>query len=484
VLAPETRPAFQALRADLVRSLGDAGVLSGRADMAGHLTDWSGDWSGEALAVLRPRSVGEVQACVDICRRHAVAIVPQGGNSGLVGGAFPPPRGRDMVIVSLSRLNAIRRADAANATLDLDAGCTLQLARDAADAIGLQFPLALGAQGSCQVGGNAATNAGGVNVLRFGMARDLILGLEAVLPDGSLWSSMRGLRKDNRGYDLKQLFIGSEGTLGIITGLSLKLHPRPAMIETAYVGIASIEDAMAISALARGELSDLVTAFEIIGSECLPLARLIDDAMIPPVAPSFPVHALIELSCASRLDGRALMEGFLADLIAQGLAGDAVVAQSDRQARGFWAIREGLVEGQARRGYHVRSDVSVRLGDVPAFVAACRVFAARDWPDWTPQVYGHAGDGNIHFNVLPPIDMPRAEAREHGRRITEGLFAIVERFGGSISAEHGIGRARLDAFWGRLGTVERGMMRAVKSALDPDNLMNPGCLIPAGEEQE
>ena len=483
MLAPETTPALQALRADLARSLDEAGVLSGRADMAGHLTDWSGDWSGDALAVLRPKSVGEVQACVDICRRHGIAIVPQGGNSGLVGGAFPPASGQAMVIVSLARLDRIRRADAANATLDLDAGCTLQTARDAADAIGLQFPLALGAQGSCQVGGNAATNAGGVNVLRFGMARDLILGLEAVLSDGSLWSSMRGLRKDNRGYDLKQLFIGSEGTLGIITGLSLKLHPRPATIETAYLGIASIEDAMAISALARDELSDLVTAFEIIGAECLPLARLIDERMIPPVSPAFPVHVLIELSCGKRLDGKALLEGFLADLIAQGLVGDAAIAQSQAQARSFWAIREGLVEGQARRGYHVRTDVSVRLGDVPAFVAAARAFAARDWPDWMPQVYGHAGDGNIHFNVLPPPGMSRGEAGEHGRRITDGLFAIVEAFGGSISAEHGIGRARLDAFWNRLGTVERRMMRAVKSALDPDNLMNPGCLIPACEEQ-
>lgn len=482
MLAPAAAPSLERLRADLAGSLGGNAVLATAEDKAGYLADWSGDWRGDAVAVARPGSVREVQACVDICRRHGIALVPQGGNSGLVGGAFPPPSGRAMVIVSLSRLNAVRRADAANATLDLDAGCTLQMARDAADAIGLQFPLALGAQGSCQVGGNAATNAGGVNVLRFGMARDLILGLEAVLPDGSLWRSMRGLRKDNRGYDLKQLFIGSEGTLGIITGLCLKLHPKPATIETAYLGVNSIEDAMAISALARGDLSELVTAFEIIGTECLPLASLIDERLTSPVSPAFPVHVLIELSCGRRLDGRALLEGFLADMIAQGLAGDAVVAQSQAQARRFWAIREGLVEGQARRGYHVRSDVSVRLGDVPAFVAAARAFAARDWPDWMPQVYGHAGDGNIHFNLLPPAEMPRAQAQAHGRRITDGLFAIVDAFHGSISAEHGIGRARREAFWAGLGAVERRTMRAVKDALDPQDLMNPGCLIPAGKE--
>jgi len=482
VLSPAASPALESLRADLLGALGQSAVLVRPEDKAGFLTDWSGDWTGDAVAVARPGSVREVRACVDICRRHGIAVVPQGGNTGLVGGAFPPASGKAMVVVSLSRLDAVRRADAANATLDLDAGCTLQKAKDAADAIGLQFPLALGAQGSCQVGGNAATNAGGVNVLRFGMARDLILGLEAVLPDGSLWSSMRGLRKDNRGYDLKQLFIGSEGTLGIVTGLCLKLHPKPATVETAYVGVGSVEDAMAISALARAELSELVTAFEIIGTECLPLARLVDADLASPVSPTFPVHVLIELSCGRRLDGRALLEGFLADMLAQGLAGDAVVAQSQAQARRFWAIREGLVEGQARRGYHVRSDVSVRLGDVAAFVAAARAFAARDWPDWTPQVYGHAGDGNIHFNLLPPTGMPRHEAQAHGRRITEGLFAIVEAFRGSISAEHGIGRARTDAFWNGLGAVERKTMRAVKVALDPLALMNPGCLIPLAKE--
>ncbi|APH74723.1 FAD-binding oxidoreductase [Aquibium oceanicum] len=472
------------LHADLVRSVGGAAVLVEREDKAGYLTDWSGDWTGDAFAVVRPSSVAEVQACVKVCRRHGIGIVPQGGNSGLVGGGFPPSTVQNMVVVSLSRLNAIRRADTANATLDLDAGCTLQKAKDAADAIGLQFPLALGAQGSCQIGGNAATNAGGVNVLRFGMVRDLILGLEAVLPDGSLWSSMRGLRKDNRGYDMKQLFIGSEGTLGLITGLCLKLHPKPAKIETAYVGVGSIEDAMTISALARSELSELVTAFEIVGSECLPLARLIDEGLTLPVSSAFPFHVLIELSCGKRLDGRVLLEGFLADMMARGLIGDAAVAQSDRQARSFWAIREGLVEGQARRGYHVRSDVSVRLGDVPAFVAAARAFAARDWPDWTPQVYGHAGDGNIHFNLLPPLGMHRRDAREHGQRITKSLFAIVEDFKGSISAEHGIGRARIGAFWQGLGEVERRTMRAIKDSLDPHDMMNPGCLFPVLEEQK
>ena len=484
LLAAAATTTIESLCADLEGSMGGAGVLVKSEDKVGFLTDWSGDLIGNAVAVVRPRSIAEVQECVEICRRHGIGVVPQGGNSGLVGGGFPPAGSREMVIINLSRLNAIRRADAANATLELDAGCTLQKAKDAAHATGLQFPLALGAQGSCQIGGNAATNAGGVNVLRFGMARELILGLEAVLPDGSLWSSMRGLRKDNRGYDLKQLFIGSEGTLGIITGLCLKLHPRPARIETAYAGVGSIEDAMTISALARCELSELVTAFELIGTECLPLARLIDKGLTSPVSSVYPFHLLIELSCGKRLDGRALLEGFLADMLARGLIGDAVVAQSERQARSFWAIREGLVEGQARRGYHVRSDVSVRLGDVPAFVAAARAFAARDWPDWTPQVYGHAGDGNIHFNLLPPLGMHRRDALELGLRITESLFAIVEDFKGSISAEHGIGRARIGAFWEGLGEVERRTMRAIKNTLDPHDLMNPGCLIPVLEEQE
>lgn len=461
--------------------LGERGMVTEPAAMAGHLGDWAGDERGSALAVLKPATVEEVQACTRLCAESRLAVIPQGGNTGLVSASFADDLPAS-VIVSLSRLNRIRAVDAGNFTLQADAGCTLQQVKDAAEAADCMFPLALGAQGSCQLGGNAATNAGGVNVLRYGMARDLIVGLEAVLPDGTLWRSMKGLRKDNRGYDLKQLFIGSEGTLGIITGIEIKLFPRAERVETAYVGVASFDAAMALFGRARRAACDLVTAFEVIGSECLAMARLIDPEVVAPIDEAVPVHIVMEVSASASIDARALLEDLLADALDAGLAMDAVIAQSKAQAATFWAIREGIVEGQARRGYHVRTDISVRLSRVAAFVSEARAFVAADWPGWVPQAYGHAGDGNIHFNVLPPAALDRAAARAAGEALTEGLYRVVERFDGSISAEHGIGRVRRAAFWSGLSAVERRMMAAVKSAFDPAGLMNPGCLIPQAKD--
>jgi FAD/FMN-containing dehydrogenase len=459
----------------------DRVVITG-SEMETYLRDWSGDGRGQALAVLRPATVGEVQACVRVCAETGLGIVPQGGNTGLVSGTVAED-GRDIVVLSLSRLNRIRAVDSANLTIDADAGCTLQAIKDASEAAGCIFPLALGAQGSCQIGGNVATNAGGINVLRYGMARDLVLGVEVVLPDGRLWNGMSGLRKDNRGYDLKQLFIGSEGTLGIVTGVGLKLFPRPENIETAYVGAASFEAAMSLLAVARRACSDMITAFEVMGSECLAMARLVDPAVVPPVGQNTPVHIIFELSSSRLIDARLLIETVLSEALASGVAIDAVVAQSQAHARAFWAIREDLVEGQARRGYHVRTDVSVRLGDVPGFIAAARKYIETQWPAWISQAYGHAGDGNVHFNVLPPENLAESEARRLGADVTAGLYDIVRAFGGSISAEHGIGRSRRDVFWAGLEPVQRNMLAAIKSAIDPQGLMNPGCLIPLAKEK-
>ncbi len=467
--------------AGFVDILGPAHVLAEPGLMHGYLVDWSGDWIGSTTAILRPGSVAEVQACVRLCADLGVAIVPQGGNTGLVVGGFAGDLPRN-VVVSLSRLNAIRSVDAVNFSLDVDAGCTLQQVKDAAEAEDCFFPLALGAQGSCQIGGNVATNAGGINVLRYGMARDLVLGLETVLPDGSLWSANANLRKDNRGYDLKQLLLGSEGTLGIVTGVGLKLFPRPATVATAYVGLKSFADAMTLLGRARRTASDLVTAFEVIGTECLPLAREIDPAIRAPVSETLPVHALIELSCSSAIDGRGVLEAVLAEGLENGLVADAVIAQSGAQARTFWSIREGLVEGQGRRGFHIRTDVSVRLGRVPDFIDAARAAIADGWPGWAPLAYGHAGDGNIHLNVLPPDGLPRDDAREIAHAIVKRLYDTVADFNGSISAEHGIGRSRRDTFWSALPAIDRRLFRSVKAAFDPAGLMNPGCLIPHSED--
>lgn len=478
---PRHQTGEHAAIAEARRALGPNGVVEAPADMARYLVDWASDNHGGALAVLRPASVAEVQAVLSICRAHRLAVVPQGGNTGLVAGAFGA-LAQAPIILSLERMNKVRAIDPAGYSMCVDAGCTLQHVKDAAEAADRLFPLALGAQGSCQIGGNAATNAGGINVLRYGMARDQILGLEVVLPDGEVWNGMTGLRKDNRGYDLKQVFIGAEGTLGVITGVELKLFPLPGRTETAYVGLHSFADAMELFARARGVCSDLLTAFEVIGTECLPAARLINPGLITPVDEKLPVHAIIECASSEAVDLTTLVETLLQQSLESGLIADAVMARSGAQARAFWAIREGLVEGQARRGYHVRTDLSVRLGDIPRLVDRARAFVAADHPAWLPQAYGHAGDGNIHFNVLPPAGLDEDAAREQGRKITDGLYAVVGEFGGSISAEHGVGRSRRDVVWAGRSPVHRRLVAAIKSTFDPEGLMNPGCLLPPYEE--
>ncbi|BAV52469.1 actin interacting protein [Mesorhizobium loti] len=465
--------------AALEHLLGQDGVAADAANMAKYLVDWSGDHHGGALAVLKPASVAEVQAAVRLCGSLGLAMIPQGGNTGLVAGAIDIGTARGAVIISLERLNRIRLVDADNFIVQADAGCILQHIKDAAEEQDCLFPLALGAQGSCQIGGNAASNAGGVNVLRYGMARDLVVGLEVVLPDGELWNGFSGLRKDNRGYDLKQLFIGAEGTLGIITGVEVKLFPKPGRVETAYLGLPSFEAAIALFRQARRGCSDLISAFEIIGAECMELARLVDPSIVAPV--TAPVHVLIELSSSAAIDLRSLLVNFLAGTMEEELVTDAVLAESGAQAKAFWAIREGLVEGQAKRGYHVRTDLSVRISDIPTLITQARDFIALEHPGWISQAYGHAGDGNIHFNVLPPLDLAEPDARSRGTAITAGLYDITNALGGSISAEHGIGRTRQSVYWAGMSAVHRRLVGTLKDALDPDRRMNPGCLFPATE---
>ncbi|WP_421913410.1 FAD-binding oxidoreductase [Mesorhizobium sp.] len=459
--------------------LGQGGVAADAHEMAKYLGDWSGDHHGGALAVLKPASVAEVQAAVRLCHALGLAMIPQGGNTGLVAGAIDIGPDRGAVVISLERLNRIRLIDADNFILQADAGCVLQHIKDAAENQDCLFPLALGAQGSCQIGGNVASNAGGVNVLRYGMARDLIVGLEVVLPDGELWNGFSGLRKDNRGYDLKQIFIGSEGTLGVITGVEVKLFPKPRRVETAYLALPSFEAAVALFGRARRECSDLTSAFEIIGAECMELARLADPKITAPV--TAPVHVLIELSSGGAIDLRALLIDFLAGAMESRLVTDAVLAESGAQAKAFWAIREGLVEGQGKRGYHVRTDLSVRISDIPALIAQARHLVSTEHPGWISQAYGHAGDGNIHFNVLPPLGLAEAEARTRGSAITAGLYDIVNALGGSISAEHGIGRTRQRVYWTGMSPVQRHLVSTLKTAIDPSGLMNPGCLFPTAE---
>jgi FAD/FMN-containing dehydrogenase len=444
--------------------------------MARYCEDWSGDLMGRPLAVVRPADTRSVAAVVALCREHEVAVVPQGGHTGLVGGATPSPAG-DELVVSLERMDRVRSADPANFSIVVEAGCVLQTVQRAAEQHDLIFPLSLGAQGSCQIGGNVATNAGGVNVLRYGMARDLVLGLEVVLPDGRVWEGLRGLRKNNTGYDLKQLFIGSEGTLGIITAAVLKLFPRPTQVQTTVLGLASVEAAMALYAAARRDLSDLLSAFELLPRRCIELTLEEMPGLRDPLATPCPVAVLMEVSASGLIDLAALVERFLSARMETGEVLDGTVAMSRAQAGEFWAIREGLVEAQHKRGRHLRTDVSVPISALAAFMAEADRAMAEHLPAAMPVVYGHVGDGNLHYNVLPPPGLRGAELEAALHRTEELIFAVVDRFGGSISAEHGIGVVKRAPFEQRLRAVDRDLMRAIRLAMDPAGLMSPGRIL-------
>lgn len=461
------------LISQLRERLGADRVLGG-ADIAPYCRDWHGDVQSGAVAVLRPRTVAEVQAAVIAARDLGLGVVPQGGNTGLVLGAISDAPAHH-VVLSLSRLNRIRQIRHADFAVVVEAGVVLDALKTALDPEGLFFPLALGSQGSCQIGGNISTNAGGVNVLRYGMTRDLVLGLEVVLPDGSLFDGLSCLRKDNRGIDLKQLFIGAEGTLGVITAAALKLVPKPAQVATALVALPSLDAVMALYARARRACCDLMSAFEFMPPLAFTLAREAMPDLPRALAEDHPAYALIEISGGGLVDVDALMAAFVEQAMAAGLILDGVVAQSLRHARDLWRLREGMNDGQAKRGRHFRSDVSVPLSQLAAFVteAEARIHAAL--PDAICVSYGHVGDGNVHLNVLPPAGADEAGIRHVIDQAKQELYALVARYHGSISAEHGIGRDKRSAFEAGLPSVQRKLLERLKLAIDPCLTMNPRC---------
>ena len=460
--------------------LGAQGLLDDATQFARYAQDWSGDLTGRPLAVARPATVEEVGQVMRLCAEAKVPVVPQGGHTGLVGGAVPSPEGNELVL-SLERLDRLRGIDPVNFSMVAEAGCVLANLHRAAIEHDLHLPLSLGAQGSCQIGGNVATNAGGVNVLRYGMTRDLVLGLEVVLPDGRVWNGLRSLRKNNTGYDLKQLFIGSEGTLGIVTAVALKLFPRPTQVQTVMLGLASVEAAMALYAAARRDLSDLLSAFELMPRRCIELTLAASPALREPLATPAPVYVLMEASASGLVDLAALMEQFLAACLERESILDGTVAMSEAQARDFWRLREELVEAQHRHGRHLRTDVSVPISDLAAFMAAADAAMARHLPEALPVAYGHVGDGNLHYNLLPPRDLDPAACEALLHQGEEIIFELVDRFGGSISAEHGIGRVKRAPFLQRLGTVDHDLFRAIKSGLDPAGRMSPGRIFTLDE---
>ena len=458
----------------LANLLGPRGIVTDSPDR--YTRDWSGDHAGRALAIVRPADTAEVAATLRLCHQAGIPVVPQGGNTGLVAGGIPTDDGRE-ILLSLERLDRVREIDPLNYSLVAEAGCILSdLHRAAADADRL-FPLSLGAQDSCRIGGNVATNAGGINVLRYGMTRDLVLGLEAVLPDGRIWNGLRSLRKNNTGYDLKQLFIGAEGTTGIVTAAAFKLFPRPTQTETAILGVPTLDAALALYAAARRDLADLLSAFELMARPCLDLTLAHSTDLRDPLATAAPFTILLEATASGLVDLADLVERFLAARLDAGDITDGALAQSTTQARDFWRLREDLVEAQHRQGRHLRTDISVRISDLPRFVAAADAALSEVTPAVRLLTYGHVGDGNLHYNVLMPPGLDPAQAAALIAHCEDLLFQVVDRFAGSISAEHGIGRLKRDHLAERLDPVEADLIHRVKAAMDPTGLMSPGRIL-------
>jgi D-lactate dehydrogenase (cytochrome) len=457
-------------------AVGPRGWTDDPETVAPHLVEPRGLYHGATRLLVRPSSTDEVAALVRICAQARLPIVPQGGNTGLVGGQVPP-EDRDNIIIELGRMNRVRAIDAANFTMTVEAGCILaDLQQTAAEADRL-FPLSLGAEGSCQIGGNLSTNAGGIAVLRYGNVRELTLGLEVVLPNGEVWNGLRGLRKDNTGYDLKQLFIGGEGTLGIITAATLKLFPKPREIETAFLALRRIEDVMALFARARAATADQLTAFELIPRLGLDLALEYLSGILDPLAARHPWYALLELSSSESDSGiRALLERLLEDALQEGLIADGVIATSGAQARELWKIRASIVEAQLYSG-SIKHDVAVPVSKVAEFVTrACAAVEAR-LPGIRPIAFGHVGDGNIHFNLTQPERYDTAAYLARWQEFNDLVHGIVRDLQGSISAEHGVGRLKVEEIEHYKSPIEIELMRRVKRALDPLGIMNPGKVV-------
>jgi FAD/FMN-containing dehydrogenase len=454
----------------------DETILIRDVDRGSHyIRDWTGEADGNPSFVARPRNVEEVVELVRYCAQNGLAIVPQGGHTGLVEGASARIEGGH-VLVSLERMNRIRTIDPLNFSVEVEAGCVLEVLHQAVEAEDLMFPLSLGAKGSCQIGGNVATNAGGINVLRYGMMRDLVLGLEVVLPDGRVWNGLKTLRKDNTGYDLKQLFLGSEGTLGIITAATLKLFPRPSHIETMFLAVSTATDAIRLFAAARRHLADLLSAFELISDRSVDLAMTMPDISNP--LGGAPYYVLLEASSSGPLDLEALVGGFLEFALEEGMILDGVRASSVTQAQKIWAIREGVVEAQVKHGTYLRTDVSVPISSVAVCIDEVEAALAAAVADGVVLTYGHIGDGNMHFVVMPPREMAEGPARHSWIKASEGvIFEVVDRLDGSISAEHGIGRVKRSAFEKRASPMQMDLLRTIKSAIDPANRMNPGAIF-------
>ena len=479
-MSPSTLTLLDSLR----RIVGDTNVLT-HDDPTADLGAWEQDWRkrvrGTALAVVRPGSTQQVADVVKACAAAGASIVPQGGNTGLVVGSTPDNSGTQ-VVLSLQRMSAVRAVDPGNSTITVEAGCVLQNLQTAAEQAGFLFPLSLGAEGSCTIGGNLATNAGGTQVVRYGNARELCLGVEVVTAKGEIWDGLSGLRKDNTGYDLRDLFIGSEGTLGIITAATMKLYPQPAAQLTAWAAVASLEDAVALLVLAQKRLSAGLTGFEVMGQFALSLVDKHYPHLRVPLWKDAPWCVLLENSDSESEDhARTQFESLLEAALEQGLVSDAVVAENITQAHNLWHIRESISLAQAEEGLNIKHDISIPVSRIPEFVRQADAALAAAIPGVRFVNFGHLGDGNLHYNIQAPAEGDaKVFLSEQEENVNTIVYDTVQAFDGSISAEHGVGELKRHKLVKHKSPVALGMMRAIKGALDPQGTMNPGRVLQQG----
>ncbi len=462
--------------ARVAAAVGSAHVLTTPAELEPHVVDWRGRYRGAARAVVRPGSTAEVASVVRLCVEAGVPIVAQGGNTGLCGAATPGPAG-DAIVLSLARLNRVRDVDIGNATMTIEAGVPLAQAQVAAAQHGLMFPLSLASEGSCTLGGNLSTNAGGTAVLRFGNARELTLGLEVVLADGRILDVLRGLRKDNTGYDLKQLFIGAEGTLGIITAAVVKLFPAPRTRATALAAVANVDGAIRLLALLKGALADRLVGFELMSAYSLALSRK-HHPQSPDPMPGHPWYVLVQADDpAARSHLAQQLEQALAGASEVGTIDNAAIAESEQQCAALWALRENISEAQRREGPNIKHDIALPVSTIPAFLEDAETALAAALPGVRWVVFGHLGDGNLHYNLAAPEGTPPERFMQSEPAVNRIVYDLVHAAGGSISAEHGIGQLKRDELKHYKSAVELELMTRIKAALDPRGLMNPGKVL-------